>query len=114
MHGMYLRALGIPALPGRCMKIPAANEYPKEIKIGDEVYQIKFVNKVFGEARTAGMCDPEKRIIHIKRGQSLTETFNTFVHEVLHAFEFEYNIRISHRAVYKLERAISDLLMCNF
>ncbi len=38
----------------------------------------------------------------------------TFVHECLHALEFEYNIQIRHKTVYELEEAICAFLIDNF
>ncbi len=61
-----------------------------------------------------GLCDPEKRVIYIRLGQPHSETFNTFIHEVLHAFEAEYDVDVPHETVYTLERALSDFLLTNF
>ncbi len=96
------------------MKLPTVREYPRQIRVKDETYEIRFVRKIQGDCKVLGTCDPETRTIRIKLGQSLSETFNTFVHEALHAIEFEYDIKISHRAVYLMEKGISDLLMANF
>ncbi len=97
------------------MKLPPIRKYPKEIRVKDEMYKIKFVRKIAGESSdTQGLCDPNTRIIRIKLGQSAAETFYTFIHEVLHAFEAEYEIKTSHPDVYKLEKAIGDFLLTNF
>jgi hypothetical protein len=40
--------------------------------------------------------------------------FKTFLHELTHCFEEEYKIKISHKAVYKLEEAMFDFLVNNF
>lgn len=37
----------------------------------------------------------------------------TYIHEVLHAFEEEYDIRISHKAVRQLEEAMFDFWVAN-
>lgn len=96
------------------MKLPRIRDYPKTVHIKDAEYQIKFVRKVRGEGGTLGECDTSEHRIRIKLGQSSTETFNTFVHEILHAIETEYSIQLKHSDVYKLERALSDFLMTNF
>lgn len=88
-------------------------EYPKEIYIGGSVYKIKFVRTVLRDHGNAGCCDPEKKEIRIKYGQSPKETFSTFVHECIHALEFEHDLRISHKLVYQLELAVMDFLMQN-
>jgi hypothetical protein len=96
------------------MQLPQVRKYPREIRIKDETYQVKFVRKIKGERSTLGECDPSTHVIRIKLGQSLSETFATFIHEVLHAIEFEYEIKISHKAIYQFERGIADLLLANF
>jgi hypothetical protein len=95
------------------MQLPQIRKYPREVRVKDETYQVKFVRKIKGERSTLGECDPESRTIRIKLGQSLAETFATFIHEVLHAIEFEYEIKISHRAIYLYEKGIADLLLAN-
>lgn len=97
------------------MKLPTVRQYPKTVKVADEIYKIKFVRKVPGQdENTMGLCDPETRVISIKLGQSVTETFNTFIHEVLHAFEYEYDLEVPHKLIYAFERALSDFLLTNF
>lgn len=97
------------------MKIPALNQYPKEVLVRDEHYKVIFVGTLDRKDKNKmGLCDPEEHTIKIKMGMSATETFNTFLHEVLHAMEFEYNLKISHKLVYQLELAISNFLFNNF
>lgn len=96
------------------MKFPLEKDYPKQLHIRDATYKVRFVKKISGESSTFGECCPVKQEIKIKKGLTLTETFNTFIHETLHAIEFEYDIDIPHSHVYVLEKALSDLLVTNF
>lgn len=97
------------------MRLPTPRQYPKDIRVRDELYKIKFVRKIQGEsANTQGLCDPSLHIIYIKQGQTHAETFYTFIHECMHAFEAEYDIGTAHSDVYKLEKAIGDFLLTNF
>jgi hypothetical protein len=86
------------------------NKYPKKIYIKNETYRIVFTDKI----EHYGDTDPVKNLIRIRAGMSRRETFNTFVHELIHAMEFTHNIKLKHKAVYKLERAIVELLVDNF
>lgn len=95
------------------MKLPKINKYPKEIIIKDESYRVCFVDVIDGKD-TLGQTDSGTQVIHLKKGQTLEETLKTLIHECLHALEFEYDIKISHKAVYQLENAIFDLLIKNF
>jgi len=103
------------------MKMPKQRSYPKEIWIGGHPWQIKFKRVVDKDAKgkpldTVGLCDPSERIIYIQLGLSPTETLDVFIHEILHAIEDEYRIKLSaknHRKgdrVYKLSEAIVDFL----
>lgn len=94
------------------MKLPTIRQYPKTIHINDEIYEIKFVKKL--ATKEVGECDPQTRVIKIKLGMGAPETFTTFIHEVLHAFEFEYDLNVDHPTIYKLEKAITDFLLTNF
>lgn len=95
------------------MKLPEISQYPKTINIGHEEYAIRFVNIIDRDPKTLGSCD-SSGIIRIKRGQSKAETFKTLIHEVMHAIEYTYELKIDHQLIHKLEGPIVDLLMTNF
>jgi hypothetical protein len=44
---------------------------------------------------------------------SKDDTLKTLLHEVVHCFEYEYEIRISHRGVYQFEEALFDFICAN-
>lgn len=60
-----------------------------------------------------GMCDPNTKIIYIKNGQSKSAEIKCFLHEWLHSAEAEFEIKIPHDSVYKLEDAIYKFLTLN-
>lgn len=96
------------------MKLPKHDAYPKELHINEETYTVHVVTRIPDEkASTLGLCDSGTKRIYIKKA-SKAQMFRTFVHESLHAIEFEYQLDIKHEMVYKLEKAISDLLLMNF
>lgn len=94
--------------------------YPEKLKIGDRTYRIRFVrsirrcNRPVGKGATVGLHDPARIEILIKAGLSHDDTLKTLLHELVHAVEYEYEIKISHRGVYKFEEAIFDFLVANF
>lgn len=97
------------------MKLLSAKDYPKFINVNDERYEIRMVSKIPGEAAgDCGLCDDGKRIIWIRKTQSPAGLFRTFIHEILHAVEAEYNVPLKHQQVYALETALSALIMENF
>jgi hypothetical protein len=96
------------------MKLPAEKDYPSEIHVGEETYQIRFVSKLpGGRKRDIALCNPQTRTIHVKRGLTKSQLLRTVVHEILHALEFEYDIEIPHKLIYQLEKAIVDTLLMN-
>ena len=97
------------------MKLPKKRDYPKSLRLGDETYKIKFVRKFKGCDETLGECDPEAKEIRIKYGQSDEETFKTLIHEICHGLlEFEHDLKVKHRLVYGIERALYQFLIDNF
>ena len=100
------------------MNLPVPSEYPTHIKIRDTEYEIKFVKTVPGGGRNyrkvAGLCDPGEQIIYIRENLGVYETFSTIIHEVLHAIESEWDIKMEHKLVYQLEHCLTEILVTNF
>lgn len=92
------------------MKLP---KIPPRLKIKNKVvYEIVWVES-FADPDVLGECRFDSKQIAIKDGLSEREAFKTFVHEVLHAVEFERGVKIPHRAIYQLEDAVFYLLFHN-
>jgi hypothetical protein len=97
------------------MMPPKLTQYPKTIEVRDEVYQVRIVGHIPGEEKgTFGLCDPAERIIWLRKGQSRKGLMRTFIHELLHAIESEYNVKLKHKRINILEGAIVDFLVDNF
>jgi hypothetical protein len=90
---------------------PKQREYPKEIVVSGTVYKVKFVRNIPGieNKNLAGVACPSTKIIYIVLGQTPSERFSTFWHEVLHAIEFETDKRIPHKTIYALEGDLSSV-----
>jgi hypothetical protein len=98
------------------MKLPPHSRYPKSILVKDEQYSVQMRTRIGGTKTTAtvGECDSCDHVIRVLKSQSKEELFSTFIHELLHASSDEYDIKLTHRQVYKLERAIAQILLNNF
>jgi len=97
------------------MKVLGWADYPKAVSIRDEVYQIRMVKRIPGETKdTFGICDDDKKIIWIRRNQSSRGLLRTFIHELLHAVEAEWSVKLRHKKINVLEVALEALLMDNF
>ena len=92
------------------MKLPKASAYPKKIYFANECYKIKFKKGL----DCYGTTNAHKRLITIKSGMSRRSTLATFIHELLHMIEFEAPLKLKHKMIYKLERAIVEIMIDNF
>jgi len=93
--------------------------YPKTLKIGDRTYRIRFVKSIrgckkpVGSGAIVGLYDPSRIEILVKQGMSRDDTLKTLFHEIVHAMEYEYDIKIAHSGVYKFEEALFDFIAAN-
>jgi hypothetical protein len=99
-------------------QLKGPRSYPKVILILDQEWTIKFVRRidiaVQGGYRVMGSCDSDERNISILLGLTPYETFVTFMHEVMHAMEYEYRFEIPHAKVLdKLDMAMAQFYLAN-
>jgi len=90
--------------------------YPSHVKVGKHRYRIDlvpFIEEIAGNI-TRGYCDHKAKVITLLTKQTDKELFSTFVHELLHAIEHEYKVRIPHKLVYAQEGPLSETLLRNF
>ncbi len=93
---------------------PGYRSYPKEWVIGDSTYTLVFKHKIDSETHNVyGECDPSDMEIRIVYGLSRKDLFMTFVHEMAHGIEFEYEIFIPHKLIEKLEEPIAQIIYDN-
>lgn len=94
-------------------------DFPREIHLGDDVWRVVFKRAIPPEDDdhpanpTLGLTDPSTHTISIAMGQTAFERLRTFVHELFHAIEYSYNIRISHWLIYRLEVPVAWFLWNN-
>lgn len=87
---------------------------PSEVRIKRGVYySIKWQEVIEGDADCLGLCDPAEQVITMKLGMSDTEVAKTFIHELLHAIEAEWEQPIPHKIIYTLEEGIFKILKLN-
>lgn len=86
---------------------------PSRIKIKNKVvYEVVWVDS-FEDGNTVGECRFDVKQIALKMNQSEKELMKTFIHEVLHAIEFERGVKIPHKTIYQLEDALFYILFHN-
>ncbi len=93
------------------MKLPNQRDYPREIMIRGSIWKIKFVRRL--GPKFCGECDLAEKEILIAQKLKPAIRMETFIHEVLHAFEEEYKLRLPHKLIYALEKPLCNLLIEN-
>ena len=62
------------------------------------------------EEKCWGITDFESRTIEIWDGLPPRQILMVFIHEYLHAVEYEYKLAIAHRLIYKLEKPLTYMV----
>ena len=88
--------------------------YAKEWLVGGNPWRLKFVRLIDGDENTVGLCCPDTKEILLKQKQDYMQTFKTFIHEVVHAVEFEGEFELDHEHVEKMEEGLATFLVNNF
>lgn len=91
------------------MKYPKKSSYPDSIRVRRKDYSLEFVPVL----DALGQCDDEAKTIEIRSDLSERETFKTIIHELLHAIDCEFGLKLTHKQVYGLERGIHNVLCVN-
>lgn len=88
---------------------------PSKVRVTSKVaYEVLFTD-AFPNINQAGECRPTEKQIIIENGQSDTETWSTFLHEVAHSWSFEYGEKapLTETQVLWLEKAMKNFLRLN-
>jgi hypothetical protein len=86
---------------------------PHKVRIKWNVsYMVVWVDK-FDDPDCLGLCDQAKACIYLKKGLPPKVEHEVFWHEVLHALEFEHDIKIPHSAIYDLAPSLVRLFNLN-
>lgn len=90
--------------------------YPAKLRVGATTYRLELVPHIeeIGRNVTRGYCDPDEKLITLLEKQSDKELFSTFIHELLHAIEYEHKVKIPHKLVYAMEGPLAQALTKNF
>lgn len=87
---------------------------PPKVRIKARVsYPVHYSDLIDDDPNCNGRAYPDKRIIVLKNGISRSALEEAFIHEVLHALEYEYTKGIPHRIVEELGFAIMKMLKLN-
>ena len=65
------------------------------------------------DSKTMGHCDQDKKEILLKHDLCKEEMESTLIHEVIHAIDFEGNIKLTEKQTLKLEAGIYEFFRVN-
>lgn len=82
-----------------------AKKIPKSFKAGRTNFKVNFVDK-FEDGNYLGLSDWNKNSIYIKKNQTKKELVKTYIHECLHIFSDEFDLKLSEKQVQGLEKTL--------
>lgn len=85
----------------------------RRVRITSRVSYRVFILADYVDGRDLGSCDPKTKQIFISMKAGKREAERTFIHEIFHAIEFEYDLRIPHALIRLLEIPIWKILKLN-
>lgn len=93
-------------------------DIPKKITINGNEWILRFVKDLSAyDTRSEtcqGICLFKSKEMLVKTNMPKKEMLTIVLHEGLHAIEEEYGIKIDHKIVYALSKAMSDIYFDNF
>ena len=89
------------------------NGIPSHIRVGAAMYKIVINKDKLIEDGSDGYCNPADSVLVINSEVGPQRKWQVLVHELLHAIEVQYNIKLNHRKINQLESALYQLLKDN-
>jgi len=99
------------------MRLPSKKDFVGEWIIGEYTWSVSFVKSIEYGPRNkhlVGITDYYNKSIQLKTKEPKLDTYSTFIHELIHAIDDEYEINLDHDQVYKLEEAMMKFMLANF
>jgi F420-dependent methylenetetrahydromethanopterin dehydrogenase len=94
---------------------------PETFRLGKNWWRVEFLPpsemaqfNANGRGRVLGLCDGEDRIIYLADDLKGRRLVQTFLHEAIHAVDYDFNIKIPHKLVYALDRHLGNFLWTNY
>lgn len=91
--------------------------YPHKVRITAKVtYTVAWFDRHDADSadcELSGYTCPNSRTIFIRTKMSRKRTLQTFIHEIFHALEFEYEIPIPHQMIHDFEEPLARILKLN-
>lgn len=95
------------------MKLPSSirlHGHAWKIRVVDQAHLDKVAGEYGEENEVVGYCTWAERAIYLSAELAGDLLLSTLIHEVIHAVSYTTGVKISHKAVYKIEEALGPLL----
>lgn len=84
---------------------------PTHFYLNRHKWTVEIVEDAADMEKCHGFCDAKHHTIEIWGGLGPIKQLRVFIHETLHAIEHEYNIKIPHVLIYKLEVPLANMVL---
>lgn len=89
-------------------------DYPKLVDVESMNWEVRFKRKLFHEGKEVdGLCDYEEKVIYIRIKKDRCDMFRVFIHEVLHAIEYENDHDIPHKYIEQIDTGLAKFMRKN-
>ena len=78
---------------------------PKSFNIGKKEFKVYWLNE-FPDKKQVGESDWNNKLMQLKRDETYKDTVHTYIHECLHLFSDEFEIKLSEKQVQGLEKTL--------
>ena len=86
---------------------------PEQVKISGYIVKVEFENNLVTDRRNLGEYHPRIQTIKIDKDNSKQQTEETFLHELLEAITFIYDIDIEHKDLSNMATVLHQVIKDN-
>jgi len=83
---------------------------PKKIKISCHKFEVKWREKLWDDSDNRGYFKPSKACIELAEDMPEQYKFEVFIHEVIEAIKWSYNLDIKHQDLIVLSMEIAQVI----
>lgn len=98
------------------MKFELSLDEDFELKLGAHTWKIMFVDlkNELSEEHAWGVCCSSKQMIHIDKNAPYSMKLSTIFHELIHAMEDIYEVKLDHRDLNLIGDVLAQIMLDNF
>ncbi len=90
-----------------------AIDIPEKVKIGAFEWSVRLNDNLMHERDERGCCRPKSLSIDIDPGSQPVAQEETFIHELLEAITWQYDIQMEHKDLWNLSQVLHQVIKEN-